>query len=291
MKMCTKCKVEKDEGEFWKNKARSDGLCGVCKACQKETVQKYSQTDEFKAWRKENRAKPKNKAKEKEYNHRPENKAKRKAQDQSEDGKAWRKEYNQDPEVKERSRILKSSDAYKNKAKINRQKPEVKEKIKEQRQSDSYKELVLKHNNSEKSKSSRKKYQQSPEGKAQAKIRRDEREKEDPFFKTKRRLRGVIRESFRRQGYSKASTTHRMVGCSYEDFSLFVGSKPMEGYELDHICPCNQSVNEEELVKLQHYTNFQWLLKSDNVKKADKITPKGEELCRKLLGREWIFKD
>ena len=75
-----------------------------------------------------------------------------------------------------------------------------------------------------------------------------------------------------------------------EEFLIYVGPKPEGGYDLDHICPCAQSNSEEELIKLQHYSNFQWLLEKENEIKSDKWTPKGEELCRKLLNREWIDK-
>ena len=33
MKRCPKCGVEKEEGEFYKNKRRTDGLSGWCRAC------------------------------------------------------------------------------------------------------------------------------------------------------------------------------------------------------------------------------------------------------------------
>ena len=33
MKVCSKCKIEKDESLFSKRKANSDGLCSSCKEC------------------------------------------------------------------------------------------------------------------------------------------------------------------------------------------------------------------------------------------------------------------
>ena len=35
MKKCTRCKVEKELGEFQKNKGRPDGLQSCCKSCMK----------------------------------------------------------------------------------------------------------------------------------------------------------------------------------------------------------------------------------------------------------------
>ena len=46
MKTCGKCKVEKDEAEFWKNNNYKDGLDFRCKSC----VREYQQTSAFKAY-------------------------------------------------------------------------------------------------------------------------------------------------------------------------------------------------------------------------------------------------
>ena len=48
MKTCTKCKTEKDETEFSKDKNSKDGLNYRCKSCMRE----YQQTDAFKERRK-----------------------------------------------------------------------------------------------------------------------------------------------------------------------------------------------------------------------------------------------
>lgn len=41
MKVCSKCKVEKDEIEFYKRKEAKDGLYSMCKFCDKERSKKY----------------------------------------------------------------------------------------------------------------------------------------------------------------------------------------------------------------------------------------------------------
>jgi hypothetical protein len=46
MKTCSRCKVEKDEAEFFKNKGRKDGLHIYCKSCWRE----YMNTDARKAY-------------------------------------------------------------------------------------------------------------------------------------------------------------------------------------------------------------------------------------------------
>ena len=91
MKICTKCKVEKDEAEFHKNKTSRDGLARECKACVKE-------------YYKEN----KNKIKEQQSKYRKENNEMR-----AEQKKKWRQEN------KEKIKENKKEYSKNNKEKIN----------------------------------------------------------------------------------------------------------------------------------------------------------------------------
>ncbi len=45
MKICSRCKVEKELSEFSKNRARRDGFQHACKECRREAEQKYQQTE------------------------------------------------------------------------------------------------------------------------------------------------------------------------------------------------------------------------------------------------------
>ena len=52
MKICVKCNEVKDFSEFYKNKARSDGLTIYCKTCSKQNVKEtYRRNPEKKIWR------------------------------------------------------------------------------------------------------------------------------------------------------------------------------------------------------------------------------------------------
>jgi hypothetical protein len=94
--------------------------------------------------------------------------------------------------------------------------------------------------------------------------------------------------SLKAKGFKKSSKTATILGCSYEQFMAHLGPKPCENPALDHMCPISQAKTEEEAVKLNHYSNFQWLTPEDNLKKSDNKTVKGVILCNSLLGRDWI---
>jgi hypothetical protein len=100
------------------------------------------------------------------------------------------------------------------------------------------------------------------------------------------RIRNLISYSVVGYSYTKTSKVYELLGCTYEDLLIYLGPKPEGNYHLDHICPCSQAQNEEELIKLQHYTNFRWLKAEDNISKSDKITKEAEEMCKILLKRE-----
>jgi hypothetical protein len=102
------------------------------------------------------------------------------------------------------------------------------------------------------------------------------------------RIRSLIYMSIKAKNYTKKSKTYQMLGCTYSELLTYLGPKPDGNYHLDHICPCFQAQNEEELIRLQHYTNFRWLKAEDNLSKSINKTPEAEEMCCKLLKRAWI---
>lgn len=111
----------------------------------------------------------------------------------------------------------------------------------------------------------------------------------DPLFRLKKRIRTRICNDIKRNGYTKKSHTHDLLDCSYEDLLKHLGPEPIKDASIDHVCPLAQAKTEEEILKLQHWSNLKWMVLDDNNSKNDNWTPEGEELCRKLLGREWIY--
>jgi hypothetical protein len=124
--------------------------------------------------------------------------------------------------------------------------------------------------------------------------KRRSRREIDPFFKMKHNIRSLISMVLRNRSFIKESKTAILLGCSYIEFSahiesLFDLSMSWDNYgylwTYDHICPCAQAQTEEELVKLQHYSNLRPY--KDNLVKSNNKTPEGEQLCFLLLGRKW----
>lgn len=87
-------------------------------------------------------------------------------------------------------------------------------------------------------------------------------------------IRYLIYISIKKQGYTKRSRTYKILGCTYEEFKIHLENQFTDGmtwenqgeWHLDHIYPVSLAKNEEELIKLNHYTNFQPLWAEDNLK-------------------------
>jgi hypothetical protein len=108
---------------------------------------------------------------------------------------------------------------------------------------------------------------------------RKERRKNDALYKVTHNTRSLIGRCFKNKGYTKKSKTYQILGCTYEEFKQhlerqFTKGMTWENYgdwHLDHIYPVSLAENEEELIKLNHYTNFQPLWAEENLKKSNKI--------------------
>lgn len=106
--------------------------------------------------------------------------------------------------------------------------------------------------------------------------------KNDPIFKLSSNIRNLIRLSFNRRNISKKSKTYQILGCDFEflhnyllgTFCINYGRMPTkeDNIHIDHIIPISLAETEEQVILLSHYTNLQWLLAEDNLKKADKLS-------------------
>lgn len=206
MKVCKICNIEKEFGEFSKNKNRKDGLGSYCKDCNRERSRKNRESN---------------------------------------------------PEYSSRYREL------------NKEK---------------FKSYSKKYRESNKSLVYERKVKSYEKKKEYYSIKRREYKKNrinsDPLYKIYIGISALIRNSFNRKGFSKKSKTSQILGCDYEYFKIYLESKfePWMnwdnrgkyngefnyGWDLDHIVPISSAQSEEDIIKLNHYTNLQPLCSKIN---------------------------
>ena len=129
-----------------------------------------------------------------------------------------------------------------------------------------------------------KKWRSIKENRDKEYIYKKERLKTDHIFKFKGNVRSLIKNSFKRgtNQLRKDAKTETILGCVIEEFTLYIESKFIDGmtmknhgkWHLDHIIPLSKATTKEEIIKLNHYTNFQPLWAEDNLKKGNKIIEK-----------------
>lgn len=101
----------------------------------------------------------------------------------------------------------------------------------------------------------------------------------DALFKVKDNIGNLIRNSIKKKGFKKNSKTRVILGCDYEFFIKYIANKFLDGmswdnygkWHLDHIYPISKATNEEHMILLNHYTNFQPMWGIDNIKKGNKV--------------------
>lgn len=101
----------------------------------------------------------------------------------------------------------------------------------------------------------------------------------DELFKLKHLTRDTIRKSITSRGFTKKSKTYTILGCDFEFFKnylegQFTTEMTWKNIHLDHIFPTSKAKTLDEIIQLNHYTNFQPLLAKDNIIKSNKLIEK-----------------
>lgn len=114
------------------------------------------------------------------------------------------------------------------------------------------------------------------------------RKEKDPLYKLSINIRNSILYSLKNKGYVKESKTNQILGCSFEEFKIYIESKFETwmnwnnhglyngelnyGWDIDHTIPLSSANTEEEILRLNHYNNLQPLcsytnryIKKDNI--------------------------
>jgi len=136
-----------------------------------------------------------------------------------------------------------------------------------------------------------KKYNSKEENKIKIKKQINERYQNDILFRLKEIISANIQTAFKRKKYTKTTRTYKILDCSYDVLKYHFESKfepwmnwenqgdpkdgilePNKTWDIDHIIPISSAKSEEELIKLNHYTNLQPLCSYINrVIKRDKL--------------------
>ena len=247
-KICNKCNLDKNVLLFNKNKTKSDGYQSICKECTKLLQRDYYQRNKETILSKVKNYAENNKdiikANQKEY-----------YQLKKDILNVKNKEYQK--ENKETIKIYIDKYRIENRDKINTSNAEYRKNNK-----DKIKEAYKKSKNN--------------------------RLKNDSLFRLRESISNNIRCSFKRSNHIKNSKTQDILGCTFNEFKLYLESKfedwmtwdnygnpkdgmyePNKTWDLDHVIPISISVTEGDVIRLNHYTNFQPLCSyyNRNIKK------------------------
>ena len=275
-KICNKCKIEKNIQEFSFDKT-SGKYINTCKKCKVKATKKYYEEhkEEYQQYFQEYRENNKEKIDEYFTKYRIDNAEKR---------RAYSRQYNE--EHKEQIKI--KSKKYREEHLEEFKKRDKEYALKHKKEiAARYKQWAKEH--SEQLAQYNKQYREknaeeiSKKRKAYSKEHRKEitayylnKREEDPLFKLSTQVRGLIRISLKKNGYSKKSSTYDILGCDYQTLMIHLKETWLknygkewngEPYHIDHIIPLATATSEKEIIDLCYYKNLQMLTPKDNLVK------------------------
>lgn len=107
----------------------------------------------------------------------------------------------------------------------------------------------------------------------------------DPKFRFRRTVWTLINKYMRQKGYTGTKKVWEIVGCDFETFLSHIQGQFEEGmslenygigqgkWNIDHIVPISQAESNEDIERLNHYTNLRPMWSIENIRKGKK-TPK-----------------
>lgn len=252
-KVCSKCKEEKDVGEFGVCNRNRDGLKYRCRKCRSKDKKEYYNNNREKIAEQGKEYNKKNKEVNKKY---------------------YEKYYKNNKE-----KIAEVSKKWWIK---NRDKNLIKQKEYRKNNKDIVKASNKKwiENNKEHHYNYNKKWREENKEKLNKlkNINRNKKRKIDPLYKLTSNTRTAVCNSFNEKGYTKRSNTYKMICCSYNDLLNHLNNNKYgfisgeDKIDIDHIIPLSTAKTEDELIKLWHFSNLQLLPSRYNqhIKKTNK---------------------
>jgi hypothetical protein len=116
----------------------------------------------------------------------------------------------------------------------------------------------------------------------------------DPFRKSKDAIRKLLLSAFKVRNIKKSKLcmrTEEIIGCSFEFFKKHIETQFQQGmswdnhgdWHLDHKVPLGIATSVDELIKFNHWTNFQPLWAKENLEKKCKLLDEHLELFKSLI--------
>ena len=98
--------------------------------------------------------------------------------------------------------------------------------------------------------------------------------KTDPLFALKSRVRRLVNITITNGGYTKKSKTHEILGIDWvglkehfeRQFTKGMNWENRDRWHIDHIIPLATAQSEDDIIRLNHYTNLQPLWAKDQLK-------------------------
>ncbi len=106
------------------------------------------------------------------------------------------------------------------------------------------------------------------------------RQKDDPAYAMRKRIAANISGRIRVMGYTKQSKTQEILGCDWLCFKAHIERQFLKGmtwdnrseWHIDHIVPISSAKTEEDVIRLNHFTNLRPMWAKDNIAKGNRIT-------------------
>lgn len=104
----------------------------------------------------------------------------------------------------------------------------------------------------------------------------------DPVYRFRCSFRNLIWGYNKKKGYTGTKTVWEMVGCDFDTFLAYIQGQfadgmTMENYghgkgcwNIDHITPISTAQSDEDIERLNHYTNLRPMWATDNYRKSRK---------------------
>ena len=299
-KTCTKCGETKPETDFYKHRSYKDGFCTYCKSCDRDlhrkrnlSPEKIAALDRYESLKKSGQkecnccheVKPHS-----EFYLRPDRnelKSRCKVCETEHKAKEWAEHSEDKKKALSKERYAKTGEKQKEKKRAAYWEDPAAASERNRINRDRYREAILATqkawylaNQDAQRIKSKAHYKANKQSYIDGNRRRTEqRLKTDPVFALSRRIRSLIYIRIYSGGYTKKSKSQDILGCTWDEFKRHIERQFTKGMSwdrlgeihLDHIIPLATAQSEDDVIRLNHFTNIRPLWAKDNLSKGARM--------------------